>query len=194
MIKVNPPMALRIPEQIIKEPDVRDYFRNIQTILFQLATNFEQQNKYGSFYDTTSQTAAAINTAYAVTFNTTDQSVGVTIGSPSSRIVVNTPGIYNFQHSIQLINTSGGDHSIWIWYRKNGTDISNSATEIKVQKNNTEQFAAWNFFVPMQVNDYVELMWSVSDTAVQLLAVSEAPPVPAVPSVIMTVNYIGYEV
>jgi hypothetical protein len=37
-------------------------------------------------------------------------------------------------------------------------------------------------------------MWSVSDTAVQLLAVSASSPVPAVPSVILTVNYVGYEV
>jgi hypothetical protein len=194
MIKVNPPMALRIPEQIIKEPDVRDYFRNIQTILFQLATNFEQQNKYGSFYDTTTQTAAATNTAYAITFNNTDLSIGVSIGSPTSRITVNTPGIYNFQHSIQIINTAGGAHSIWIWFRKNGVDIPNSATEIRVQGNNTEQFAAWNFFVPMDVNDYFEIMWSVSDTSVQLLAVAASSPVPGVPSAILTVNYVGYEV
>jgi len=32
---------------------------------------------YGSFYDTTTQTAAAINTAYAVTFNTTRDAFGV---------------------------------------------------------------------------------------------------------------------
>lgn len=194
MIKVNPPMALRHPQKILQDHELRDYFRDIQTILFQLATNFEQQNKYGSFYSTVTQTAAAINTAYAVTFNTTDQSAGVSIGTPTSRVTVNTPGIYNFQHSMQLINTSGGNHSIWIWFRKNGVDIPDSATEIRVQGNNTEQFAAWNLFIPMQVNDYVQIMWSVSDTAVRLLAASASPPVPLVPSVILTVNYVGYEV
>jgi gamma-glutamyl:cysteine ligase YbdK (ATP-grasp superfamily) len=102
--------------------------------------------------------------------------------------------VYNFQHSIQIINTAGGAHSIWIWFRKNGVDIDQSATEIRVQGNNTEQFAAWNFHVPMDVNDYVEIMWAVSDTAVRLLAVAASSPVPAVPSVILTVNYVGYEV
>lgn len=194
VMRVNPPMALRHPAKILQDPELRDYFRDIQTILFQLATNFEQQNKYGSFYDTTTQTAAATNTAYAVTFNNTDLSAGVSLGSPTSRVTVDTPGVYNFQHSIQMINTAGGNHSIWIWFRKNGTDIANSATEIKVQGNNTEQFAAWNFNIPMEVNDYVELMWAVDDTAVQLVAFAAAAPVPAIPSVILTVNYVGYEV
>lgn len=192
--KINPPLALRIPQKILQDPDLRDYFRETQFILFQLAQFIEQTNKFGSFYSTSTQSAAAPNTAYAVTFNNTDLSAGVSIGTPTSRVTVDAPGVYNFQHSIQVINTSGGDHSLWIWFRKNGVDIAQSATELKVQKNNNEQFAAWNFYVPMDVNDYVELMWAVGDIAVQLIAVAASSPVPAVPSVILTVNYVGYEV
>jgi hypothetical protein len=192
--KINPPLALRIPQKILQDPELRDYFRETQFILFQLANFIEQTNKFGSFYDTTTQTAAATNTAYAITFNNTDISTGVSLGTPTSRVTVDAPGVYNFQHSMQIINTAGGNHSIWIWFRKNGTDIAQSATEIRVQGNNTEQFAAWNFHVPMDVNDYVEIMWSVSDTSVRLLAVAASSPVPAVPSVILTVNYVGYEV
>lgn len=192
--KINPPLALRIPQKILQDPELRDYFRETQFILFQLAQFIEQTNKFGSFYSTSTQSAAAPNTAYAVTFNNTDLSAGVSIGTPTSRVTVDAPGVYNFQHSIQVINTSGGDHSLWIWFRKNGVDIAQSATELKVQKNNNEQFAAWNFYVSMDVNDYVELMWSVGDIAVQLIAVAASSPVPAVPSVILTVNYVGYEV
>lgn len=194
MIKVNPPLALRIPQKLLQDPELRPYFQDIQTILFQLATKFEQMNKHGSFFDTTTQTAAAINTAYAIKFNNTDISTGITIGTPTSRIQVETDGIYNFQFSTQLINTSGGDHSIWIWFRLNGVDISNSATKLKVQGNNTEQVAAWNFVTPMNPGDYLEIMWAVSDTAVQIYAMSSSSPVPAVPSVILTVDYMGYEV
>ena len=192
--KINPPLALRIPQKILQDADLRDYFRETQFILFQLAQFVEQTNKYGSFYDTTTQTAAATNTAYAITFNNTDLSAGVSIGTPTSRITVDAPGVYNFQHSIQIIHTSGGAHSLWIWFRKNGVDIPDSATEVRVQGNNTEQFAAWNCFVAMDVNDYFEIMWSVDNTAVRLLAVAASSPVPAVPSVILTVNYVGYEV
>lgn len=192
MLKVNPPMALRHPQKILQDPELRDYFRDIQMILFQLSQNGSAVNKYGSFYDTTTQTAAATNTAYAVTFNTTDLSAGVTRGTPTSRIVVDAAGVYDFQFSMQIINTTGGNHSIWIWFRKNGVDIADSATEIKVQGNNAEQFAAWNLYINLSQGDYVEMMWSVSDTAVQIVSFPASSPVPAVPSVILTVGYVGY--
>lgn len=185
-------MALRHPQKILQDPELRDYFRDIQTILFQLSQTSGAVNKYGSFYDTTTQTAAATNTAYAITFNTTDLSSGVTRGTPTSRIVVDAAGVYDFQFSMQIINTSGGNHNMWIWFRKNGVDIANSATEIKVQGNSAEQFAAWNLYLSLVQGDYIELMWAASDTAVQILSAAASSPVPAVPSVILTVGYVGY--
>jgi hypothetical protein len=57
--------------------------------------------RYGSFYDTTTQTAAVINTAYGITFNTTDLSYGVTVGSPTSRIYIDRPNVYNVQFRLK---------------------------------------------------------------------------------------------
>lgn len=193
-IKVNPPLALRMPQKLLQDAELRNYFQDIQTILFQLATNAQQAVKYGTFFDTTTQTAAATNTAYAVTFNNTDLSAGISRGTPTSRIIVDTDGVYNFQFSMQLLNTAGGDHSIWIWFRINGVDIANSATKLKVKSNNTEDVAAWNFVTAMDANDYFEIMWAVSDTALQIYSMTSAAPVPAVPSVILTVDRIGSEV
>ena len=144
--------------------------------------------RYGSFYDTTDQTAAAINTAYAMTFNTTDITNGVTIGTPTSRIYVDTINLYNIQFSAQLINTAGGAHNAWIWLRKNGTDVANSATTLRLQGNNTEMVAAWNFLLDMNSGDYFELMWEVSDLAVSLFADPASAVHPAIPSIILTVT------
>jgi len=117
--------------------------------------------RYGSFYDTTDQTAAVINTAYAMTFNATDITYGVTRGTPTSRIYVDRSNIYNIQFSAQFINTGGGAHRVWVWLRKNGTDVTNSATVVRIQGNNTEDVAAWNFLLQMNAGDYFELMWEV---------------------------------
>lgn len=144
--------------------------------------------RYGSFYDTTTQTAAAINTAYAMTFNTTDLSVGVTRGSPTSRIYVDRPNVYNIQFSAQLDKTAGGVGLIWIWLRKNGTDIPDSTTQIRIQGNNAETVAAWNFLLQMNAGDYFELMWEVDDTTVQILTEAASAVHPAIPSVILTVT------
>lgn len=144
--------------------------------------------RYGSFYDTTDQNAAVINTAYAMTFNTTSESFGVYVGSPSSRIYVDSPALYNIQFSAQLVNTAGGSHAVWIWLRKNGTDVPDSSTKIRIQGNSTETVAAWNFFLRMNSGDYFELMWEVSDIAVSLFSDPATAVHPVTPSIILTVH------
>ena len=143
---------------------------------------------YGSFYDTTAQTAAAINTAYGMTLNTTDLTNSVYIGSPTSRVYIVKPGVYNLQFSAQLYNTSGGDHLAYIWLRVNGTNVPYSAGETRLKGNSSEVVAAWNYVYQFNANDYFELMWSVSDTAIQIRAQAAAAPVPAIPSLILTVT------
>jgi hypothetical protein len=144
--------------------------------------------RYGSFYDTTTQTATTINTAKAITFNTTDLSQGVFIGSPTSRIVVDSEGLYNFALSFQIDKTSGGTAEFYIWFRLNGVNIDDSAGLIRIQGNNAEIFSAYNLFLDLKANDYVEIMFSVSDLDVELHAIAATAPVPAIPSIILTVN------
>jgi hypothetical protein len=143
---------------------------------------------YGTFYDTTTQTAAAINTAYALTFNSTNLSNGVYIGSPTSRVYVAQNGVYNMQFSAQLDNTSGGNHLIFIWLRINGTNVANSAGQVRLKGTDDELVTSWNYVEQLKAGDYVELMWSVDNTSVQILAQAAAAPVPAIPSVILTVT------
>jgi hypothetical protein len=143
--------------------------------------------RYGSFYDTTTQTATTINTAKAITFNTTDLSNGVYLGTPTSRVYVDTPGIYNYDMSFQLDKTSGGTGSFYIWFRLNGVDVANSASYIQIQGNNAEIFSSLNYFFDLNAGDYVEVMFSVSDLSVEVAAFAAAAPVPAIPSIILTV-------
>lgn len=151
-----------------------------------------KRSRYGSFYDTTTQTAAAINTATAITFNTTDLSKGVYIGSTTSRIYVDTEGIYNFQLSVQLDSTVATAEEFFLWFRINGVNVANSASQVRIQGNNAEVFLALNYFFDLKNGDYVELIFSVSNTGVQLLASGAVAPHPGIPSIILTVsNNIG---
>jgi hypothetical protein len=149
------------------------------------------QFPYGAFHDTTTQSAAATGTAYAVTFNSTGLSNGVAIGSPTSKITVTNAGIYNFQFSLQLDKASGSAGHTYIWARINGVNVAASASEVAVQGTVAETVAAWNFVLSMQAGDYFELMWSVDDTNVQIKAVAAAAPVPAIPSAILTVTFVS---
>ena len=147
-----------------------------------------KRSRYGQFLDTTSQIPAAINTPYAVTFDTTDVSNGVYIGSPTSRVYVDERGIYNFLFSIQLDKTTGGVGIVWIWPRINGVDVPNSNSQLRLQGNNAEQLATIGYFFKLNAGDYVEVMYAVDDVTVQLTSFASSAFYPAVPSIILTVS------
>ena len=147
-----------------------------------------KRSRYGQFLDTTSQIPAAINTPYAVTFDTTDVSNGVYIGSPTSRVYVDERGIYNFLFSIQLDKTTGGVGLIWIWPRINGVDVPNSNSQLRLQGNDNEQLATIGYFFKLNAGDYVEIMYAVDDVTVQLTSFASSAFYPAVPSIILTVS------
>lgn len=146
---------------------------------------------YGAFSDTTTQTIVSANAAYAMTFNTTDEANGVTVGSPTSRLVVAEQGVYNVQFSAQLDKAAGGAATVHIWLRKNGTNVANTASKVVIQGTAAETVAAWNFVIQLEPTNYVELMWSSDDTDVVLLAASATSVWPAIPSVICTVTQVN---
>lgn len=148
-----------------------------------------KRTRYGQFYDTTVQQVGTINTAQAVTFNTTDISAGVRLRSPStSEIEVDTEGLYNFQVSAQIDTTSGGTDLVYLWFRKNGVDIANSAFRVQIQGNNAELLQAFNLFIDLKAGDYVELMWAANDLGAELATFAATAFAPAIPSVILTVS------
>ena len=88
-------------------------------------------------------------------------------------------------------DNGGGTANIWMWGRKNGTDIAQSASRMQIQGNNAEAIMTVNFFVEMSNGDYFELMYAVDDVSVIILAEAATAFAPAVPSVILTVNQVN---
>lgn len=177
---------------------LRIYFNQLDAVINSLTDS--QGGKYinfpnGGFQDNTTQTIATINTAQAVTFNTTDFSNGVSIGTPTSRIVIENAGRYNFQFSAQLDKSSGSAASVWIWPRINGANVPDSASKVSIQGTTAEAVPAWNWFLDMEANDYFELFWLTDDVNVQLkheAGFGVAPNnVPEIPSVILTVTFVS---
>jgi hypothetical protein len=152
---------------------------------------------YGAFQDSTDQVAANTTTAYAITFDTTDFSNGVTL-SNSSRLNVSQSGIYNVQFSIQFKNTTNDTQDVDLWFRKNGTNIDNSNSRFglgprKSSGDPSHMIGALNFFVSLAANDYVQIMWRPSDVGVSIehFAASSTPTRPAVPSAIVTLSFVS---
>ena len=154
-------------------------------------------NPHGAFQDSTDQTAANTTTAYAVTFNTTDFSNGVTIAS-NSRITVADSGIWNLQFSIQFTNTTNASQDVDVWFRVNGTNVANSNSRFgfaprKGAGDPYHTIAALNYFVSLNATDYVEIMWRPTNIGVSIeqYAAGTSPTRPAVPSAIVTMSFVS---
>ena len=153
---------------------------------------------YGSFYDTTNQTAANTTTAYPITCNTGNGNYDITMSG--SKITFKHPGTYNIQFSIQFTNTdtnSTNPHEVNIWFRLNGSDVvySNSRFTIPTRHGSYggHAIAALNFLITTTAdNDYVELIWQTENTAISIrtLTAGTTPTTPVTPGVIITAQQI----
>lgn len=161
------------------------------------------QLPYNQFSSDQDQTAASVANAYAITLNVNDFPDGISIVS-NSRITFAADGIYNIAYSIQLKNTDNSAHDVDIWLRKNGTDIANSnsrfsLTARKSSGDPSHLIATTPIMVDITAaNQYVEIMWRVSNTAVSIehfpaVAANPGvtPAIPATPSVIVGVTHIS---
>jgi hypothetical protein len=151
---------------------------------------------YGAFSSSLDQTGS-VSAGTAMTFNSTDVADGVTVVS-NSRITVPNTGIYNLQFSAQLKNVDNAQNDATIWFRINGSDLANSATQITVPARKSAGIfgyavASWNIFLSLTASQYVEIIWLPESTNVSLehLASSASPAYPAIPSVIATISQVA---
>lgn len=146
---------------------------------------------YGTFSAKTNQLVSQINTPYAVQFDTTQIANGHRIGSVASQIIAENSGLYNYKFSIQLVSTNSSAKDVYIWFRKNGVDIPDSASRKTITGNGVYDVVAWDITVSMQPNDYFEIMWAATDTTVSIAAPAATTFCPAIPSVLLTVSEIA---
>lgn len=147
---------------------------------------------YGDFYDTTDQAITTANTAQLVTINTTGNTRGTS--RSGSQIAVSYAGDYNVMFSVQLRNTSADEQDAYVWMKKNGTNIAETAGRVTIPKKHGSEdghtIAAWNVNLTLAANDYIELFTQASSTAVSLETIAAFSGVPRSPSVIVTINRI----
>jgi hypothetical protein len=138
---------------------------------------------------------------YTVSTSQTILSTTIT-GDLPSKIVVSQDGLYNIQFSAQFVNTTNDVQTASVWFRKNGTDVTGSNTQFGVKPRKStgdpSQFVAvLNYFIELAKDDYVEIMWRVTDSGVSLehfaavTASGTTPAIPATPSIILTVTFVS---
>jgi hypothetical protein len=148
---------------------------------------------YGAFCSTGSQTNLVGNVSRSIQLETTEHSNGVSIVS-GSRITVANKGVYNLQFSAQLEKIDNGVDVVYIWFKKNGSNVPRSTTSIDVlkQAGGSGRFvAAWNYVDTMNIGDYLEIIWQAADTNMILAYEPASGNYPSIPSVIATLTQVG---
>jgi hypothetical protein len=150
----------------------------------------QQMQYYGVFTKTTDQTPAVINTEYLLTFDNTQISNGVTIGTPTSRIVVPESGLYRLDATVQITSGSSSAKNIWVWFKKNGTAIANSARLVTSDVNNGYIPIALMEPVSLAANDYIELAFAADSTNVTIDTVAATAFAPGAPAIVLSVTQV----
>lgn len=188
-----------------------DQFRNILRLYFNQLDNalgFLLGSKggkyinfpYGAFSSDQIQTTT-VNTATLMTLNTTDFSNGVSISS--SKITVESAGIYNLQFSAQVQSTDVAPQDVFIWLRQgndggSSADITGSTGKVGLpaRKSPADPFHSiigWNYYLSMAANDYVQIYWSTTsaNVSIQYYAASGTPTKPSTASVVATLSFVS---
>jgi hypothetical protein len=152
---------------------------------------------HGAFHSEVDQ-SLPINTPGAMHFEVTDLSQGITIANDTdghpSLIRIENLGVYNIQFSAQLHNTGGGGSgsTVDIWLVHQGVPVPASNTKVEVPSNAPYVVAAWNFFVTANTTPQdFQLFWRTSKSEIRIEHVDVNGVVPAVPSIILTVNQVA---
>ena len=151
-----------------------------------------------TYASTTTQNVADPTQGQAITFNTIFSEQGVkllTTAGVGTQVQLNQIGQYLFTFSAVCHTTSGSNKAIYIWFKYNGNDVANSNTIINTSSGNEQVMTVTGVFPCNAVGDYYELYMVGDTTACQIKAepavVAPATPVmPAVPSIILTVNQV----
>ena len=130
---------------------------------------------------TTDQTAASINTAYALTY-TSSIADGITNGTPASRLVFQEAGQYMVSFSAQIASTSSSTVNFWFWPRVNGTDVSGSTMKSALHQNGSVLVVSRSAIFEFAAGDYLEAMWAVDSTTGFLHSTAATAFAPAAPS------------
>ena len=172
----------------------QEQLNNVQRLFYNSVVNaVNLPYPYGSFTTgTSSPTNPVANVMNLVHFTQTDTSYNTKIGAVTSRIYVAETAVYNVQFSAQCnLSTGGLTSSAYIWLRQNGVNVPSSTGKTVISGPNAETVAAWNYFLPLQANDYIELAWASAETHMFFEYLPATAVYPDCPAVALTVSWVS---
>lgn len=154
----------------------------------------EQKMLYGRFSDSTDQSPDLPNHPHAITFNTTEVARGFHVdgnGLPTSTVTCEESGFYNIAVDLSLTSSNSSSKAFFVWLRKNGVDVPNSARRQSVSGNGTYQNLMYATTISLAKNDTIEIMYAVSDVTISINSPPATAFCPAIPSVSLLITQVA---
>ena len=141
------------------------------------------EDGHASFYRTTDVTAAAVNTAYAITYDAPTGNVGVDRdATDNSKIVFSEAGEYLIMFSAQIASSSSSTVKFYFWPRLNGTDAPNNTIIYSLHQNDATVVVSRSAKFDVAAGDELQVMWAVDSTSGSLDASAATSFSPAAPA------------
>lgn len=145
------------------------------------------------------QTSAGITSENLLTYNTVALTNGVTVVN-NSQIHVPCAGQYLVTFTLQVSNRGNAVQEFEVWAKDTGVNYPLSATRFDIAAR--KDSSTWAHIVPaitgiFTVNDpatnYLEIAWwaNSTDVFIENYPANTSPTRPAIPSVILTINFIS---
>lgn len=134
--------------------------------------------------------AAAVDTAYAITYDAPAMANGISQGTPTSRIVFEEGGTYLLAFSAQITSTSSSTVTFRFWPRINGTDVAGSTIVANLHQNDATFVVSRSAVFQVSAGDYLEVMWATTSTSGYLQATAATAYAPAAPSTSLSITRI----
>jgi hypothetical protein len=151
---------------------------------------------YANIIDTTTQNLVSTAAAQPLTLNTTLESRGITV-SNSSRINFSLAGTYKVMVSLQITNVGNNVTEVNVFFKKNGTTITDSNTRIDLEPRKSvsvpyHDCLTLEYQLTVANNDYVEVFWVADHIDVRVETIPVNGTHPQAPSAIVNVAQVMY--
>lgn len=143
----------------------------------------------GIFINANDITAAAIDTAYSITYDDPAHAHGVAKDATNpERIVFTEGGHYMIGFSAQIDSSTSSTVDFYFWPAINGVDIEGSTMKNSLKQSGSTLVVARTGLFTVGAGDYLEVKWAVSSTSGQLTAFPATAFCPSTPSTTLTIT------
>ena len=147
------------------------------------------EDGHANLIRTTDLTAAAVNTAYAIQYDTPTGNEGISLdGTDPTKIVFAEGGEYLLMFSAQISSTSSSTVNFYFWPRLNGTDAAGSTMVNALHQNNATLVVSRAAKFDVAAGDYLQVMWAVDSTQGFLDARAATAFAPAAPATTLAIT------